>query len=154
MNLGNPSGLAYLDGRNRLSRMGAREQSNGVRKIRVLVANQPRLLRELVLEAVAGEPRIEVVGEVERENEILAAVERTRPHVLIIALGASDERPPICDEVLVRFPEVRVVAIAPDRNSTIYYWASPEIYSARLETSETGVLLALRSLASLSERVA
>jgi DNA-binding NarL/FixJ family response regulator len=114
-------------------------------KVRVLVANRPRLMRDLILETIDGLPDIEIAGEIQDESEILEAVERTQPDFLIVTLGDSDERPAICDSVLARHPQIRVLAIAPDRNSTIYYWVSPEIHSAPIETSEGGMLSALRS---------
>ena len=114
-------------------------------KVRVLVANRPRLMRDLILETIGGQADIEIAGEIPEESEILAAVDRTRPDFLIVTLGDSDERPSVCDSVLARHPQLRVLAIAPDRNSTIYYWVSPEIHSARIETSEGGMLSALRS---------
>lgn len=119
-----------------------------MRKVRVLVANRPRLMRDLIMETIGEQPDIEVTGEIREESDILDAIDRTRPDFLIVTLGDSDERPTICDSVLATHPEVRVLAIAPDRNSTIYYWVSPEIHCARIETSEGGVLSALRSRAS------
>jgi DNA-binding NarL/FixJ family response regulator len=116
-----------------------------MRKVRVLVANRPRVMRELVVATIAEEPRIEIVGEVQEEAEILQMVELTNPDFVIIALGESDRRPRVCDALLEKHPEVRVLAIAPDRNSTIYYWMSPEIRSSRIETSEGSILRALRS---------
>jgi DNA-binding NarL/FixJ family response regulator len=118
-----------------------------MKKVRVLVANRPRLMRDLIRETIGVQPDIEVTGEIGEESQILDAMEQTKPDFLIITLGDSDERPAICDSVLARHPEVRVLAIAPDRNSTIYYWVSPEIHSAPIETSEGGVLSALRSRA-------
>jgi len=38
--------------------------------IRVLVANRPRLMRELILTTFADQPDIEIVGEVGEESEI------------------------------------------------------------------------------------
>jgi len=114
-------------------------------RVRVLVANQPRLMRDLIMETIGGQPDIEIAGEIREESEILEAVERTQPDFLIVALGHSDERPSVCDSVLARHPHVRVLAIAPDRDSSIYYWVSPEIHSAPIETSEGGMLSALRS---------
>jgi DNA-binding NarL/FixJ family response regulator len=116
-----------------------------MRKVRVLVANRPRLMRDLILETIGGQPDIEVAGEIREESEILDAIDRTQPDFLIVTLGDSDERPTICDSALALHPQLRVLAIAPDRNSTIYYWLSPEIQSARIETSEGGMLSALRS---------
>lgn len=123
-----------------------------MRKVRVLVANRPRLMRDLIMETIGGQPDIEVSGEIREESEILEAIERIQPDFLIITLGDSDERPTICDSVLARHPEVRVLAIAPNRNSTIYYWVSPEIHCSPIETSEGGMLSALRSRANERRR--
>ena len=60
--------------------------------IRVVVANRPQLMRELVIEAITEQPDIEVVGEIKNEDEILDGVEGTHPDVLIIALGESSQR--------------------------------------------------------------
>jgi DNA-binding NarL/FixJ family response regulator len=107
-------------------------------------------MRDLIVETVGEQSDIEITGEICEESQILEAVDRTQPDFLIIALGDSDERPTICDSVLARHPEVRVLAIAPDRDSTIYYWVTAEIHCAPIETSEGAVLSALRS--KMSER--
>ncbi|MGC2550535.1 MAG: hypothetical protein WA437_09745 [Candidatus Sulfotelmatobacter sp.] len=60
-----------------------------MRRVRVLVANHPRLMRELVLATIADQPDIEVVGEVQNEGELAEIVEQVLPDVLIIAM---DER--------------------------------------------------------------
>jgi chemotaxis response regulator CheB len=124
--------------------MNGNDSAGSGGKIRVLVANRPRLMRELMLEAIASDPEVEIAGEIEQEADLAAAVERVRPDVVIIALGDSDERPSICDQLLLRYPALRVVAIAADRDAAFYYWAAPEIHTARLENSEGNVLLALR----------
>lgn len=116
-------------------------------KTRVLVANQPRLMRELVLETICDQPDIEVVGETQDESQIPAMVERTHPDFLIVALR-GDVRPHICDELLHRHPEMRILALAPDRNSSIFYWASLDIHAQSVEASQEGVLSALRGHAS------
>jgi galactokinase/mevalonate kinase-like predicted kinase len=67
--------------------LGAGEFS--VKRIRVLVANHPRLMRELVLATIADQPDIEVVGEVRNEGELAEIVEQVLPDVLILAM---DER--------------------------------------------------------------
>jgi galactokinase/mevalonate kinase-like predicted kinase len=60
-----------------------------VKRVRVLVANHPRLMRELVMATIADQPDIEVVGEVQNENDLADIVEQVQPDVLIIAM---DER--------------------------------------------------------------
>src|SRR6266852_5534142 len=123
-----------------------------MKKIQVLVANGPRLARELVLAVIDDQPDMEGVGEIWEESEILEAVERTKPDFLIVALGRSDERPHICNSVLEKHPELRILAIAADRESSIYYWVSPEIRASRIQTSEGGVLNALRGNVDLVGR--
>src|ERR1017187_3088123 len=122
-----------------------RRWSNQMRQpIRVVVANRPRLMRELVLETIIEQPDIEIVAEIENEDEIVSVVEGTQPNFLIITLDESNQRPRICDTLLRRFPEMKILALAPERNSTIFYWASFDIHSSQVEASEAGVLSALR----------
>jgi len=112
--------------------------------IRVLVANHPRLMRESVLTTFADQPDIEIVGEVADESEIVESVRRTLPNVVVIALDQPGIRPHICDELLRVHPEVRIIAVAPEKNYVVYYWASFEIYSNNIEASEEGMLGAMR----------
>jgi DNA-binding NarL/FixJ family response regulator len=112
--------------------------------IRVVVANRPRLMRELVLETIIEQPDIEIVAEIQNEDEIVDVVEGTHPDFLIIALDESDQRPPICDILLRRYPEMKILALAPERNSSIFFWASFDIHSNQVEASEAGLLSTLR----------
>jgi len=115
------------------------------KSIRVLVANRPRLMREVILNTFADQPDIEIVGEVEDESSILEVVNKTLPNFVVIALERPGERPEICDDLLHIYPNIRVIAVAPANNSIVYYWASLDIHSSNIEASEEGVLNALRS---------
>jgi len=115
-----------------------------VQKIKALVANRPRLMREMVLATISDQPDIEVVGVLEDEAVILESVEQAHPDFVIVALDESEKRPAICDVLLERFPHLRILALAAERNSTILYWASLSIRSNRIETSEEGILSVLR----------
>ena len=117
--------------------------------IRVLVANRPRLNRELILTTFADQPDIEIVGEVSDESEIVDRVARTHPNFVVIALDEPGERPLICDELLRGYPDVRVIAVAPAKNYVVYYWASLDIHSSPIEPSEEGLLRALRGKSKL-----
>lgn len=118
-------------------------------KVRVLVANRPRLMRELVLATISGQPDIEVVGEIQDKRNIAEVVAALRPDYLIIGLDQSDKRPDICDALLERYPHMKILALASERNSTMFYWATLSIRSNRVETSEDGILNALRGRISL-----
>lgn len=95
--------------------------------IRVLVANRPRLIRELVMATIADQPDIEIVGEIQQETELEHAVEETHPDFLIVALERSNSLPDICKNILRNHPRMRVIAIAADRNSSMFYWTSLSI---------------------------
>jgi len=121
--------------------------------IRVLVANRPRLIRELVMATISDQPDIEIVGEIEKESEITSAVEQSRPDFLIVALDKSRRLPTFCEAILQEHPQIKVIAISPDRNSTVFYWASLRIESNQIEASEAGVLGALRGKLQSAERI-
>jgi len=119
--------------------------------VRVLVANRPRLLRELVLSTLSGQAGINVVGEAENEQDVPSLVAETRPDFLLIALDEVRRRPPLCDLLLKKFPALRIIAVAPNANLGVFYWASFEIHSTTMETSEEALLEVMRSKAARSE---
>ncbi len=115
-----------------------------MRKITVLVANQPRLMRELVMATILDQPDLEIVGVLEDEASIAGTVEQSRPDFLIVSLGGSGERPHLCDVLLDQFPHMRVLALAAESNNTAIYWANIDIRSSRIENSEESILSARR----------
>ena len=112
--------------------------------IRVVVANQPRLMRELVLETIGDQSDIEVVAEINNEDEISSVVDGTRPDFLIVALNDSDEPAVVCDSLLMRHPQMKILALAPERNVSIFYWATVSVHTSKVESSEAGILNSLR----------
>jgi DNA-binding NarL/FixJ family response regulator len=110
---------------------------------RILVANRPKLMREVILGALAGQPGIEIVGEVSDEAEILERVRATLPDLLVIALDENEQRPAICERVLRDHPELRVIAVASRKDRTLYFWASFDIHCADIESSAAGILSAV-----------
>jgi chemotaxis response regulator CheB len=116
-----------------------------VEKIRVVVANRPRLMRELVLATIADQPDIEVVGEAEDDQEITEIIERTRPDFLIIAREEPEDRPGLCGFLLGRYPGMRILAISSGQQNSTYFWAFVDIRSRSIQTSEEGILGAVRN---------
>jgi DNA-binding NarL/FixJ family response regulator len=102
-------------------------------------------MRELVLATIAGEPDVEIVGETANETEITELVEQTRPDLLIIALDNPECRPGLCGFLLGRYPQMRIMAIAAEQDTSIFFWAFVDIRSQKLQTSEEGILSALRN---------
>jgi chemotaxis response regulator CheB len=120
-------------------------RERALRKIRVLVANRPRLMRELVLATIADQPDIEVVGETQNEAEIAELVDMTRPDFLIMALDQAEGRPELCGFLLGQYPRMKVLAVAPQENNSILYSAFVDIRAKHVENSEQGLLNSLRN---------
>ena len=120
------------------------------RQFRVLVANSPRLMRELVIDTFTGRPDFTIVGEVSDDTEILTRVEETHPDFLFIALDDFRERPPVCDTVLRLHPKVNIIAVSPREDRGVRYWASFNIHSDVIESSEEAILDAMRRAGSLA----
>jgi DNA-binding NarL/FixJ family response regulator len=118
--------------------------------VRVLVANRPRLLRELVLSTLSEQAGISIVGEAENEKDVPSLVAETKPDFLVIALDESRRRPPLCDQLLKRFPTLRIIAVAPNTNIGIFYWASLDIHSTTMEASEEALLDVMRGKPTLT----
>ena len=115
-----------------------------MRKIRVLVANRPRLIRELVIATLAEQGDIEVVGEAQSDHEVTEMVEETRPDFLILALEESKQNRDLCGFLLGRYPGMRILAVSSGRDDSTFYWAFVDIRSRTVPTSEEGILTAVR----------
>ncbi|MGC2765884.1 MAG: hypothetical protein WB607_10305 [Candidatus Acidiferrum sp.] len=110
---------------------------------RILVANTPKLMREVILATLAGQPGIEIVGEVSEEAEILDQVRAKLPDLLVVALDENEQRPAICDRVLRVHPDLRIIAVASRKDRTLYFWASFDIHCADIESYTAGILNAV-----------
>lgn len=118
------------------------------RPIRVLVANRPKLMRELIISTLSDEPNVEIVGDVAEESALPEQVKQTLPDVVVVALDEPTKRPAICDALLREHPSLRIIAVAFQQNCSVFYWASFDIHSSQIEASEQGILNAVRSVAT------
>lgn len=118
-----------------------------MRKIKVLVANRPRLLRELVISTLANHPDIEVLNEAAAEElieeHLVASIERLQPDFLITTLENCLEPSKHCHFLLKRFPKLQIIAVAPHSDSCVLYAMNQRIYSTPVAMSEQGILDAL-----------
>ena len=113
-------------------------------KIRILIANRPPLMREAVRTALSRHDDLEIVGELEDEREILPAIDRTKAQCLVTAQEEFGKRPAICDVVFEKYPHMKILAVAVGSDDSVFYWMFMEIRLSRIETSEEGVINALR----------
>jgi chemotaxis response regulator CheB len=120
-----------------------------MKRIRVLVANRPRLMREIVVATIADQPDIEIVGDIQQIENLTEIVEQVQPDVLIVALDDQENRTGECGFLLGRHPRMKIVALAPEQNRGILYWAIVDIRTSPVESSEAGILSALREAPSV-----
>ena len=73
-------------------------------------------MRELVLAVIADQPDIEVIGEVEDENQLTEMIEDAEPDILILTLDDADKRIAQCGFLLGRYPQMKIIALAPEKN--------------------------------------
>src|SRR5258707_13093477 len=97
------------------------------RLVPVLVANRPKLMRELMLSTLADEPGVEIVGEVADEADIAERGRQVSPDLLVIALDEPAKRPELCDKLLNDHPELRIIAVASQENCSVVYSLSFDI---------------------------
>jgi AmiR/NasT family two-component response regulator len=120
-----------------------------LKRVRVLVANRPRLMREMVITTITDQPDIEIVGEVTKESDLNDMVEETLPDVLIVSLEEPEKPLGKCGFLLGRYPRMRILALAPEENRGVYFWAMVDIRNKPVESSESGVLNAIRETPAL-----
>jgi AmiR/NasT family two-component response regulator len=101
-------------------------------------------MREMLMATIGDQPDIEIVGEVVNERDLNEAVEQTQPDVLIVALEEPERPLGQCGFLLGQYPRMRILALAPEQNRGVYYWAMIDIRNRPVESSEAGVLGAIR----------
>ena len=117
-----------------------------MQKTRVLVANRSRMMRDLVKETLSDQPDIEIVAEAQSESDITELVDIAKPDFVIIALDEHKQHLELCGFLLGRYPRMRILALSGERGQSVYYWAFIDIRSKPVETSEEGLLNAIRNL--------
>ena len=106
--------------------------------MKILLANRPKMLRELLRELIAGQGDMQVVGEALDPLEILYAVRKTEADVVVTTLPAVGE-PGISSHLLAEYPDVLVLALAPDGGRAMLY--RQVLLEEKLQSTNDNVLL-------------
>jgi DNA-binding NarL/FixJ family response regulator len=113
-------------------------------RLRIVLINMPRMLREIIREVVLPESDMEVAGDFSTPYGLLEAVERTRADFVITGTGDAD----LADvgRVLRERPRLKVLAVAADGRQTYLYELRPQKVHLG-EVSPRNLLDAIRSAA-------
>ena len=119
--------------------------------IRVAVANQPRLMRDLMAMSLGQEEDIEIVAQISDEAEISRVIEETKPEFLIVSLDSRRFRRSAREDMLQRHPEIQIMALASDGNSFTLFSASDGIRSVIYKAAEAEIMDVMRSNSRIKE---
>lgn len=98
--------------------------------IRIVVIDMPRMLREIVKYAVASDDEVELVREYTERTDLAAAVERDRPHFVIVGSEAFGSEQVAA--ALSASPRLTVLALTADGRKLHLHELTP----TRLEFGE------------------
>ncbi len=109
-----------------------------MKKIRVLLANRPRIMREVIRSMIERQEDMEVVGEVLNPLDLFVAVRDTQSNAVVLALKDS-EKPGLRSHLIAEYPDLTIVGL-PSEGETAFverlWWI--------LDPSEAKILSALR----------
>ncbi len=108
----------------------------------VVVANQPRLLKE----CIAAHGEVEAAS----SEAIVRSVERHKPDCLILSLETRDASPRICRTVFSQYPYTLILAVGP--KTLTVYWYEIIVCSECRECSLQSILDLLRVKACTAEK--
>lgn len=92
---------------------------------RILLADVPRFLRQMLKQALEKDPRLQIVGEVAKPFDLPQAIQQTRPDWVIVSLPADGNLPPAIETFLSAHPAVRFLAVAIDGSHVKAKWVEP-----------------------------
>jgi DNA-binding NarL/FixJ family response regulator len=92
---------------------------------RILLANVPRFLRQILKQSLEKDPGLEIVGEVLDSCDLPQAVEQTRAQWIIVPLSADGELAPPVEQLLTTHPTVRLLALTTDGSHIKAKWIEP-----------------------------
>ena len=92
--------------------------------IGLVLATMPPLLGEIVRGTLEGQRDMEILAEVARPEQILAAVERTGANVAVVGIPSNDSRA-LMHELLAVQPRLGIVALTNDGRIGYVHSARP-----------------------------
>lgn len=103
-------------------------------QLRVVLANKPRLLREMLVRVFDRAPDFQPVAEVTDTRNLASAVEQAHAHWVIVSLPRNGEIPDAVDRLATSHPGVGFLGLADDAsavkarvNAREYDWDRPSL---------------------------
>lgn len=113
-----------------------------MKKIRILLANRPQMMRELVRDMINRQNDMEVVGEVFNPVDLLVAVRESEADTVILALRDSPEVG-LCSHLLSEYPNLTIVGLTSHGKNAFIEQLCPRRMEI-VDPSEKSILSVLR----------
>jgi DNA-binding NarL/FixJ family response regulator len=100
----------------------------GLERIQILLVDMPRMVQQMIEQAVVAQPDMHVVATVPERDGLVAAARATRPEFVIFGLPVEEEDgfPAACIELLAEQPRTKVLGIATVAGNAYLYELRPE----------------------------
>ncbi len=93
-----------------------------MKKRRIILVTEPRLLREMVERAIEKNPGLQIVAEVDNLNDLNQKIEETEADWVILFLQPGQAPPRQVKDLLSAFPSIRFLTIASDGSQVEMKW--------------------------------
>jgi DNA-binding NarL/FixJ family response regulator len=113
-----------------------------MKKIRILLANDPQMRRALMREVIERQPDMEIVGETVDPLGLLLAARQTRAEAVIMTLRDSED-PGLISHLLAECPDLTILGLASSGDSAFIVQMCPR-RSEIANPSEATILGTLR----------
>jgi len=81
---------------------------------RIVLANEPRLFRDMLQRALEGIPGLEVVAQVADTEDLWHALEQSRAEWIVVSLTPGGKLPAVTEVLLIRYPSLCILGVAAD----------------------------------------
>lgn len=112
-------------------------------RIRVLLAEMPQLLRDVIRYLLSDQPDMEVIGNISDWLELLVTAREMHADVVILGVESS-ELPGICSHLLHELPDIKLLGVTDDTRHAFLHELRPQKVPLR-EASAQGLLDAIRA---------
>lgn len=122
------------------------EESSG--KIRILAANLPELLFNIIMQAVVSQGDMEMLRQVRGQIEVLLAA-KANPDVLILGAVKAYPPPGIVSHLLSEYPHLKILVLPANNEGGSAYWLGLK-HRTIPSISATELVNSIRSLYDLN----
>jgi DNA-binding NarL/FixJ family response regulator len=121
-----------------------------MRKIRVLLANRPRMVRALVREMIERQLDMEVVGEILDPLDVISSVQETEADIVVVAINNNSEAQELRRRLLAQCPNIAILALSLSGDIAFIEQLRPQ-RREMVDPSEATILHALRQAVQASD---